>query len=336
MTHLTSWRAHLRKSGVGLAAVAVLSFIPVGSGEIVSAQEGPDGSQRVMRLASSYQVVPNLVYRTASGVELMLDLYQPSGLQAPNPTVMFFHLGGWTQGTKESAVMSLLPWMDMGFSILNVEYRLTDKALAPAAVEDARCALRWVYRNQKQYNLDVTKIVTTGQSAGGHLAMMTALVPASAGLDNTCPGDRNGNASNTGPNNTEEMKVAAIVDQYGVADVSELLAGPNVRTWAVAWLGPMSSREELAKLVSPTTYVKSGMPPLFSVHGDQDPTVPYALKQKFHQTLEKAGVAHELFTVPGGRHGGWNAADNVRLYAAVRAFLTKHGVMADAKTPTSP
>src|SRR5947208_836153 len=83
----------------------------------------------------------------------------------------------------------------------------------PGAVEDARCALRWVYRNQKQYNFDVRKIVTSGQSAGGHLSLTTGMLPASAGMDNTCPGDRTGNASNPGPTNSDELKVAAIVDQ---------------------------------------------------------------------------------------------------------------------------
>jgi acetyl esterase/lipase len=323
--------------GLGLAAAAALSFAVLAPVGVVHAQMAGDGGQRVMRLASAYQVVPNIVYRVASGDELKLDLYQPSGLRGPNPTVLFFHLGGWTQGTKEAGMMSLLPWMDMGFSVLNVEYRLTSAAFAPAAVEDARCALRWVYRNQKQYNLDVTKIVTTGQSAGGHLAMTTALLPASAGMDDTCPGDRNGGASNTVPNNIDEMKVAAIVDQYGVADVNELLKNPNMRSWALAWLGSVSNREELARLVSPTTYIKAGMPPVFSVHGDQDPTVPYVLKQKFHQALEKAGVQHELLTVSGGKHGGWNEADTVKVYAAVRAFLTKYALIpAEAKLTAVP
>jgi acetyl esterase/lipase len=267
------------------------------------------------------------VYRHASGAEQKLDIYQPRGLQNPNPTVMFFHGGGWTTGAKEGAVFGLLPWMDMGFTVVNVEYRLTDAALAPAAVEDARCALRWIYRNQKQYNFDVKKIVTTGQSAGGHLSLTTGMLPASAGMDNTCPGDRTGNASNAGPTNSDELKVAAIVDQYGISDVNELLGGPNMRTFAVAWLGSMLNRDEIAKQVSPLTYVKAGIPPVFSVHGDQDPTVPYTQKQKFHQALDKAGLPHELFTVPGGKHGGFTEEENVKIYAAVRAFLTKYGVL---------
>jgi acetyl esterase/lipase len=328
------WTMNKRWSRASLAAGAAWCLLAGYPGAIRAQQ--PGDAPGLMRVASTYQAVPNMVYRTAGGQELMLDLYQPNGLSAPNPVVMFFHLGGWTQGTKESALPSLLPWMEMGFSVLNVEYRLTSAALAPAAVEDARCALRWVYRNQKQYNFDVTKIVTTGQSAGGHLAMLAAMLPASAGMDSTCPGDRNGGASNSGPNNTDPMKVAAIVDQYGIPDVRELLSGPNLRSWAVAWFGTMPNRDDVATKVSPVTYAQAGMPPVFSVHGDQDPTVPYVLKQRFHQMLDAARLPHELFTVAGGRHGGWSAAENGRLYAAVRTFLTKHGVLAPAITATAP
>ena len=115
--------------------------------------------------------------------------------------------------------------------------------MAPAAIEDSRCALRWVYKNAKLYNFDLTKIVTTGNSAGGHLALVTGMFPASAGFDNTCAGDRSGGSNAIGPNNTEELKVAAIVDWFGIADMSELLSGPNMKSYAVAWLGAMPNRE---------------------------------------------------------------------------------------------
>lgn len=325
----------MRKYGAGLATVVVLSLVVTGSSATVHAQQGADGNRRLMHLLSTYQFVQNIVYRVSSGAEQKLDIYQPGGLQTPNPVVMFFHGGGWTTSTKEASVLSLLPWMDMGVTVVNVEYRLTNAALAPAAVEDARCALRWVYRNQKQYNFDVRKIVTSGQSAGGLLSLTTGMLPASAGMDNTCPGDRTGNASNPGPTNTEELKVAAIVDQYGITDVNELLSGANARSFAVAWLGSMLNREEIARQVSPLTYVRPGIPPVFSVHGDADPTVPYSQKQKFHQVLDKAGLPHELFTVPGGKHGGFTEDENVRIYTAVRAFLTRNGILAPAAKMTA-
>jgi acetyl esterase/lipase len=57
------------------------------------------------------------------------------------------------------------------------------KSLAPAAVEDCRCALRWVIQNAKQYGIDPDSLVITGGSAGGHLALITAMLPESAGLE---------------------------------------------------------------------------------------------------------------------------------------------------------
>jgi acetyl esterase/lipase len=79
----------------------------------------------------------------------------------------------------------------MGMNVVNVEYRLASIALAPAAVEDCRCALRWVIQHAKEYGIDANRIVVSGESSGGHLALMTGMLPASAGLDRQCPGADN-------------------------------------------------------------------------------------------------------------------------------------------------
>ncbi|MQA31103.1 MAG: alpha/beta hydrolase fold domain-containing protein [Luteitalea sp.] len=315
------------------SAIAVLSLVLVGAPGSARAQN--DAATTINHIANAYTLVPNITYRTVSNWEAKLDIIQPRGLTAPNPTLIHYHGGGWTAGTKESATISLLPYLQMGWSVVNVEYRLSDVALAPAAVEDSRCALRWVYKNAKQYNFDVNKIVTTGNSAGGHLALVVGMLPASAGLDNTCAGDRSGGSNAPGPSNTDELKVAAVVDWFGITDVNELLGGPNRRSYAVAWLGAMMNREEIAKQVSPMTYVRAGIPPIISVHGDADPTVPYSQKQRFHQALDGTGAAHELVTVPGGKHGGFTDAEQLKNYAAIRAFLTKHKILTGTGAGTS-
>jgi acetyl esterase/lipase len=97
---------------------------------------------------------------------------------------MLIHGGGWIRHDKEGEVLSLLPYLEMGWAAVNVEYRVAKVSLAPAAVEDCRCALHWIGRNAAKYNFDVSKVVVTGASAGGHLAL-TAMIPASAG-DNGC------------------------------------------------------------------------------------------------------------------------------------------------------
>jgi acetyl esterase/lipase len=232
---------------------------------------------------------------------------------------VFFHGGGWTGGAKEGSVFTLLPYLEMGWSVVNVEYRTTAVAPAPAAVEDARCALRWIYRNAKQYTFDLSRIVVTGQSAGGHLALMTGLLDSSAGFDRLCPGDRG-----AGPTSTEEMKVAAILNWYGITDAAELLSGPNMRSFAVAWFGSMPNRVELAKQLSPLTYVRAGAPPILTVQGDADPTVPFTQGVRLHEALTKAGVPNQHVTIPGGKHGGFNDAEMATAYTAIRSFLDKH------------
>ena len=120
-------------------------------------------------VTAPYRIVPNITYVTANNFEAKLDVYSRSDTQAPQPTIIFIHGGGWTGGAKETQTLSLMPYLDMGWNAVNVEYRLARVSLAPEAVEDCLCALRWVIRNAKQYGFDTTKLVVSGGSAGGHL-----------------------------------------------------------------------------------------------------------------------------------------------------------------------
>src|SRR5215510_8359780 len=268
-------------------------------------------------VAAPYRVVPNITYLTANNYEAKLDVYSRTDVTTPQPTLIWIHGGGWVGGNKESATFSLLPYMEMGWNVVNVEYRLARVSLAPAAVEDCLCALRWIIRNAKQYGFDTNKLVTSGGSAGGHLALTTAMIPASAGLDRQCPG-------------TEQLKVAAVVDWYGITDVADLLDGENMKTYAVQWLGSMPNRVDVAKRVSPLTYVRSGLPPIISIQDDADPVVPYSHSVRLQQALKQAGVDAELVTIPGRKHGGFTRAENQKAYAAIKAFLGKHGLLAAA------
>jgi acetyl esterase/lipase len=270
--------------------------------------------------ANQYQMFPNITYLVANNYEAKLDVYKLREATTPQPTLIWIHGGGWTGGTKESAILSLMPWMEMGWNIVNVEYRLARVSLAPAAVEDCLCALRWVASQAKTYNFDTTRLVVSGDSAGGHLALTTGMIPESAGLDRQCPG-------------VPLPKVAAIVDWYGITDVNDLLDGPNRKTYAVAWLGSMPNREEIAHRVSPLTYVRAGLPPIISIQGDADPTVPYQHSVRLQEALAKVGVPHELVTIPGGKHGNFTPAERTRIYVAIHAFLAANipGVMQGSK-----
>ncbi len=267
-------------------------------------------------LSQQVRTIPNVVYARANGWEGKLDVYAQRG-QTPMPTVIFIHGGGWVQGTKEGSVLQLLPYIAMGYSVVNVEYRLGNVSPAPAAIEDCRCALRFLVAHAKDYNLDPDRLIVAGASAGGHLALTTGMVPAQAGFDRSClvPG---------------EPRVAAIVNFFGITDVGDLLDGPDKKpfpeSWpyAVQWLGNQPNRLEIARAASPLTYVRPGVPPVISIHGDADPLVPYNHSVRLQEALQKAGVAHELVTIPGGGHGGFPPDQWQRSYAAIQAFLTAH------------
>jgi len=268
---------------------------------------------------NEYQVFPNVTYLTASGYESKLDVYQRRGA-GTHPTLIFFHGGGWIRGTKEGSAMSILPWLEMGWNVVNVEYRMARVALAPAAVEDGLCALRFAVAQAKTYGIDTNRIVVSGESAGGHLALTTGMIPESAGFTNVCAG---------GGFNTSESavpKVAAIINWYGITDVADLLAGSNSKSYAVQWLGSLPNREELARSVSPITYVRPGLPPILSIQGDADPIVPYSQNVRLRDALTKAGDSVELVTIPGGGHGNFKPDERTKIYLKIREFLAKNGL----------
>jgi acetyl esterase/lipase len=292
----------------------------LGTGPIEANAQIGATSEFLAHVSNQYRVTPNVTYHVAGNHENKLDLYVPRAGSGPTPVLMYIHGGGWVGGTKEANVLRLLPYLEMGWAVVNVEYRLGGVARAPAAVEDGLCALRWVIRNAEQYNLDTSRIVTSGNSSGGHLALTTGMIPASAGLDRECPGP-------------EELRVAAIINWYGITEVGDLLDGPNMRSFAVEWMGSLENRYEIADRVSPMTYVRAGLPPTLTIHGDADPTVPYQHAVALHEKLDEVGVPNALHTVPGGRHGGFPRDQTVAIFGTIQRFLAQHGLGEAVATP---
>lgn len=300
----------LKKVLVVAAAVAV-------SSPTLFAQLSPSADWAT-HAQNQYQVAANVTYMRATGFDSKLDVYRRRDLTTPQPTLVFYHGGGWVAGTKEAAMMSILPWLEMGWNVVNVEYRMAQVAIAPAAAEDALCALRWVVNNAKTYNIDTSRIVVSGESAGGHLALMAGMAPVETGLTNLCSGGGFNGYENSVP------KVAAIINWYGITDLTDMVSGGAKRSYAVQWVGSDHNRDMVAKAMSPMTYVRAGLPPVLSIQGDADPIVPYAQNVKMHEALTKAGVANELFTIPAGGHGNFKPDERTKAFVKIREFLGKY------------
>lgn len=256
--------------------------------------------------ALDYQIQANIRYDHYP--ETVLDILQPSAPSlADRPGVIVIHGGGWVEGTKELMLEEYcLPFVRRGMVVANLEYRLASSAAAPAAVNDVLKAAQWFHDHSAQYKVDRNRIVATGGSAGGHLALMTAMTPASADL---------------GP----LIQIAAVIDFFGIADVSDQLAGPNQQKYALAWIPDGPDRTELARRLSPITYVRKGLPPILVLHGDADSIVPYQQSVALVKSLKNAGNDAQLITVPGGQHG-FTPAQMEQLWRQIFQWLKRRKI----------
>ncbi len=260
------------------------------------------------KLPENVTVEANIAYDRYP--ETRLDIVRPKApAKGKRPGVLVIHGGGWVNGSKEAQIAPFcLRYVEQGFVCASVEYRLAKAATAPAAVMDVLKAAQWFRDNAQRYHVDTKRIVVTGGSAGGHLALMVGMNRRSAKL---------------GP----RTRVRAVVNFYGITDVADQLGGPNERKYAVTWLPEQERRLTLATRVSPMTYVRKDLPPILTIHGDADQTVPYEHGVRLTKALRDAGSTAELVNVPQGGHGFPKEVVD-RIYERnIWPFLKRHGVM---------
>ena len=262
------------------------------------------------KLPDWVSVQANIPYSTHK--ETVLDVYQsrrgPSKSE-PRVGVLVIHGGGWVGGRKENVFETLcLPFLEKGFVVANVEYRLAGDSLAPAAVEDVLQAAKWFRSNAAKFGVSKKRIIVTGDSAGGHLALMVGLTPKKAKL---------------GPTG----RIAAVVNFYGITDVQDQLEGEHMRNYAVAWLPEsLPDRQELARRVSPVSWVRKKLPPVLTIHGDSDPIVPYEHGVDITKELRNAGCDAEMIPVRQGGHGNFTPRQFADIYAQIFEFLARRKI----------
>ena len=107
--------------------------------------------------------------------DIPVRVYTPEG-QAPFPVVLFFHSGGWVIGDLDSEDGIARSLADKANAIVvSVDYRLAPEHPFPAPNDDAYAATKWVALHAAELNGDPTRIAVAGTSAGGVLAVATAL-----------------------------------------------------------------------------------------------------------------------------------------------------------------
>lgn len=128
------------------------------------------------------RVMRNQTYVQRGAVALQLDLYLPFG-QAPAPAVVLVHGGGWRAGVRENLAPLAIGLAERGYAAATITYRLSEQAPYPAAIHDAKAAVRWVRSNARRYGIDADHIAIGGASAGGQIASLTGVTNDDARFD---------------------------------------------------------------------------------------------------------------------------------------------------------
>lgn len=261
---------------------------------------------------SGWTFCSGVVYGTAgrNGRPLTLDLYAPDLPRPRRPAVVFVHGGAWHHGGPGAHLRAAGALAHRGYVTAMITYRLAGEATWPAALEDCKGAVRWLRANADTLGVDPDRIAIAGDSAGGHLAAMVALVP--------------GEFEGEGGNPDVPSEVAAVATWFPMVDLDiPEPAYPGSRALVHSFLG--SDRPEVAAQASPVHHVHPGCPPVLTMTGEQDPVALVDAITSFHARLDEAGVENELAVWPDRGHGfsflpsEWEATFD-RLYA----FLDRH------------
>ena len=242
------------------------------------------------------RVEKDIEFAKIDGHSLKLDLYLPANAKNA-PLVVWIHGGGWRGGSKDKC--GIIWVTEHRFALASISYRLTDKAIFPAQIQDCKGAVRWLRANAKKYGYNVDKIAVAGSSAGGHLA---ALLGTTGGVERL-EGDVGGNAD-------QPSRVDAIVDYYGATDfIQRTKTQPHktIKEGSIVNLllgGPADQKRDLARLASSTFHVTPDDPRLSMIHGDKDESVLIGQSERLKSVYSDAKLPVELMVIEGGGHGG--------------------------------
>lgn len=266
--------------------------------------------QDTVNYPKNYKAQKDIVYSKVRNWEGKLDFYNTVDSLELSPLILNIHGGGWNHGSKEQQT-SFGSFFKNGFAVANIEYRLVHQGEAPSAIEDVRCALLYLVHNAKDLHIDTNKIVLIGSSAGGHLALIAGLQEINSNFDTNCRKET-------------EFKIVAIIDKYGVTDLSsnEVLKSKSVQNW----LGANKENSEFVKSVSPINYVTKNSPATFIVHGNADKIVPYSQSEQLFNKLKELNVKTEFITVEKGGHGNFSKEENKKVSDAMWKFLQEIGL----------
>lgn len=224
--------------------------------------------------------------------DLKMDIIYPEDKTKKYPCVVWICGGAWIRLDRSAHTAYLSELARSGFVVASVEYRTSNEGCFPIQLQDVKAGIRYLRALSDRYHIDPARIGVMGESAGGYLTAMAALVDDPA--------------FDVGAFTDFSSKVQAACPWYPPADVTafpypspveaaasmeSLLLGKNV-----------ALHKEEALKICPVSYVTKDAPPFLIIHGDNDHTVPFEQGEILHDKLEAAGADVKLLILEGADH----------------------------------
>jgi acetyl esterase/lipase len=289
----------MMKSQVILVSITLIFILSVAVAQQAAESTSPQAPKGPI-------VYRDLPYVTGGHEQQKLDLYLPE-TKEKLPLIIRIHGGAWFAGSKEYEGPQ--DYLQDGFAVASINYRLSQHAIFPAQIQDCKAAVRYLRANAQKYNLDPNRFAAWGESAGGHLAALLGTT-----------GDVN--EFDVGENLSVSSRVQAVVDYFGPTDFLQMEAhrlpngmhhnSPDSPESKLIG-GNVQDNPQKAAKANPITYVKKDALPFLIIHGDTDPLVPHHQSELLEAALKKAGVPVTFYTVKGGGHGGFTDPNVPRL-----------------------
>ena len=300
-------------------------------------------SAALQRVEGQEVVRSTYTYKTVGNLRIRADVYRKPG-DAVRPAILWLHGGALISGNRRGLnAVQAEKYLDAGYTIISIDYRLAPQAKLRDIVEDLVDAYRWVrVDGPKLFRIDPNRIAVVGHSAGGYLTLMAGfrLNPRPAALVSFYGyGDITGAwysrpdpFYNRQPAVTKEVAYQAV----GTRVISEDQGGNRGRfylytrqqgLWPIEVVGHDPDKEpRIFDPFCPVRNVTKDYPPTLLLHGDNDTDVPYEQSVLMAKAFERHGVPYELITMPGRGHGFdgpmWDPAI-AQTFDRVLAFLTK-------------
>ena len=345
------------KAAIGEDTPGLVSLEDANSYNVIELDKAVDENKDV---TVSQEIIPYL-HTTEYGapVDLKIELLTPSNAKngtEGTPLLVWINGGGFTSSNAANNFETRLALAKSGYTVASVQHRVGPSVTFPGPLQDIKAAIRFLKAGSKsepnKYKFNPNKVAVAGNSSGGYWATMVGVTSNLKSIQ--YPDSRSGDMREIkldewGSNRDESSAVNAVIDFYGVSDLTIIGSGlaqelqdshkSAATTEALLLNGASAGAAKpgvfddsmVAKVsaASPFSYIDANTVPFLMFHGTADTLVSPVATKMLQNRLNDAGVHTERYVVEGAGHGGKQFEQGATIERAVK-FLNTY-----ANTPIS-